>query len=118
MPWDGTPTGGFTTGTPWLPPIDTKNRNVEDQQRDPYSTLALFWRLIRTRHTFGPELRFLNAPENTIVFERGGHQIAVNFGDEPIGIYRTGELMAQARPGDGADRAVLPPHGGWIALQR
>jgi alpha-glucosidase len=118
MPWDDSPTGGFTTGSPWLPPIDTNNRNVENQQRDPYSTLALFWRLIRTRHTFGPELRFLNAPKDTLVFERGGHQIAVNFGDEPFGIYRTGELIAQARPGDGADRAVLPPHGGWIALQR
>jgi alpha-glucosidase len=118
MQWDDSPSGGFTTGTPWLAPIDPEQRNVAQQQKDPQSTLALFWRLIRTRQTLGPELRFLHAPPRTLVFERGGHQIAVNFGDEPVGVYRTGELIAQARPGDGADRAVLPAHGGWIALQR
>jgi alpha-glucosidase len=118
MQWDDSPTGGFTIGTPWLPPIDPATRSVAAQQRDPHSVLALFWRLIRLRATLGRELRFLNAPPQTIVFERGGHQVAVNFGDEPVGIYRTGELIVQARPEDGADRAVLPPHGGWIARLR
>jgi glycosidase len=49
MQWDATPTGGFTTGTPWLPSVDPATRNVEDQSRDPGSLLSLYRRLIAAR---------------------------------------------------------------------
>ena len=42
MQWDASPTGGFTTGEPWLPPIDPAERNVEAQRGDPGSLLELY----------------------------------------------------------------------------
>jgi alpha-glucosidase len=49
MQWDGAPGGGFTTGTPWLPPIDPAERNVEAQRGDPDSLLEHYRRLIAER---------------------------------------------------------------------
>ena len=50
MQWDGSPSGGFTTGTPWLPVIDPAERNVADQSADPASLFSLYRRLIAARH--------------------------------------------------------------------
>ena len=49
MQWEASPTGGFTTGEPWLPPIDPEKRNVEAQRADPDSLLNYYRRLIETR---------------------------------------------------------------------
>jgi alpha-glucosidase len=49
MQWDSSPSGGFTTGTPWLPPVDPATRNVADQRDDPDSLLALYRDLIAWR---------------------------------------------------------------------
>ena len=49
MQWDGSPTGGFTTGTPWLPLVDPAERSVADQSRDAESLLSLYRRLIAVR---------------------------------------------------------------------
>jgi alpha-glucosidase len=49
MQWDGSPSGGFTTGTPWLPLVDPARRNVADQSADPASLLSLYRRLIAAR---------------------------------------------------------------------
>ena len=49
LQWDASPTGGFTTGEPWLPPIDSQERNVEAQQDDPDSLLNFYRRLILSR---------------------------------------------------------------------
>jgi alpha-glucosidase len=49
MQWDGSPLGGFTTGTPWLPAVDPTTRNVADQSADPASLLNLYRRLIAAR---------------------------------------------------------------------
>ena len=46
MQWDATPSGGFTTGEPWLPLVDPGERNVADQRDDPGSLLALDRELI------------------------------------------------------------------------
>jgi glycosidase len=46
MQWDHTATGGFTTGTPWLPMVDPEARNLADQRDDPDSLLTLYRRLI------------------------------------------------------------------------
>src|SRR5204863_294847 len=35
MQWDTSPTGGFTSGVPWLPAVDPAERNVEAQRDDP-----------------------------------------------------------------------------------
>jgi alpha-glucosidase len=42
MPWDSSPNAGFTAGEPWLPlGEDHSVKNVEAQERDPSSMLAL-----------------------------------------------------------------------------
>ncbi len=49
MQWDATPSGGFTTGRPWLPLVDPATRSVAGQTDDPESLLALYRRLIAAR---------------------------------------------------------------------
>ncbi len=49
MQWDGSPGGGFSTATPWLPLIDPETRNVANQAQDPKSLLSLYRRLISVR---------------------------------------------------------------------
>jgi alpha-glucosidase len=49
MQWDGTPSGGFTTGRPWLPLVDPAERSVADQREDPGSLLALYRDLLAWR---------------------------------------------------------------------
>ncbi|HVM25452.1 MAG TPA: alpha-amylase family glycosyl hydrolase [Candidatus Limnocylindrales bacterium] len=56
MQWDGSPTGGFTDGTPWLPLVDPASRSVEQQAGDPESLLSLYRRLIAARQA-SPALR-------------------------------------------------------------
>lgn len=49
MQWDASANGGFTTGTPWLPPGDTRQVNVASQTDDPASMFALYRRLLALR---------------------------------------------------------------------
>jgi alpha-glucosidase len=49
MQWDATPSGGFTTGKPWLPLVDPAERNVAGQREDPDSLLALYRDLLAWR---------------------------------------------------------------------
>lgn len=50
MPWDATPGGGFTTGTPWFPfAPGRESENVAVQLADPSSLLARYRSLIRVR---------------------------------------------------------------------
>lgn len=52
MRWDGSRTGGFTSGEPWLPMgNDVANRNVQKLKADRRSLLWLYKRLIELRHT-------------------------------------------------------------------
>jgi glycosidase len=54
MQWDPSPTGGFTSGKPWLPLVDPAERNVAAQSGDPGSLLNLYRRLISARRTCEP----------------------------------------------------------------
>jgi alpha-glucosidase len=115
MQWDSSSNGGFTTGTPWLPVGDGVTRSVADQERDPDSHLALVRRVIALRPELGRQVELVDSPPGTFVITRGDHVVAVNLGDEPRPVPAAGELVIEARPGDGADRDLIPPHGGWIA---
>ncbi len=49
--WDASPSGGFTTGTPWLPLHPERARvNAAVEADDPDSVLAYYRRLIALRH--------------------------------------------------------------------
>jgi alpha-glucosidase len=49
MPWDDSPSAGFTSGTPWLPLGDNAVSNVAALEDDPRSILTLYRRLIDLR---------------------------------------------------------------------
>ena len=48
MPWDGSPTGGFTTGKPWFQ-FAPGTANVAAQTGDPGSLLSHYRKLIQAR---------------------------------------------------------------------
>jgi alpha-glucosidase len=108
MQWDASPTGGFTTGKSWLPPIDPARRNVEAQRGDPGSLLELYRRLIALRRELGDGFRLLDAEPGVLAFERGGHTVAVNTTAEPRSA-PAGEPVLATHEGEG-----LPPHAGMI----
>jgi glycosidase len=57
MPWDASPGGGFTTGTPWFPFAPGQAEvNVAAQTKDPGSLLSRYRSLIRARKS-SPALR-------------------------------------------------------------
>ena len=80
MQWAPGPGGGFTTGTPWLPPADPDARNVESQLADPGSILALFRDLIARRRGLSGEPELLEAPAGVLAFRRGAHVIVIDLG--------------------------------------
>jgi alpha-glucosidase len=75
MPWDGTPTGGFTNGWPWLPLGDEHEIvNVAGLERDDNSILRLYRNLIQLRQNHGVlvsgKLEHVNADKNVLQYER------------------------------------------------
>jgi len=102
MPWDGSATGGFTSGTPWLPlNADRPTRNVAALRSDPLSILHLYRRLIalrreRTALSMGSYVA-ISSDNDLLAFERRHGDarilIALNFADRP----RTASLPPDAR---------------------
>ncbi|TML35328.1 MAG: alpha-amylase [Actinobacteria bacterium] len=80
MQWDASRTGGFTTGEPWLQPIDAEKRNVEAQRADPGSLLNHYRRLIQSRRELGSHFRLLDSPPGTLCYERNGHVVTIEAG--------------------------------------
>jgi glycosidase len=77
MQWDSSWAGGFTTGEPWLPPIDPAERNVEAQRADSGSLLNHYRRLIAARRELGSAFRILDSPPGTLSYERDGHVVTI-----------------------------------------
>jgi len=78
MQWDASSAGGFTTGRPWLPPVDTERRNVEAQRGTEDSLLELYRRLIHHRRELPRELRFVPAGPGVLAYERGDHVFRIS----------------------------------------
>jgi alpha-glucosidase len=111
MPWDASPSGGFTAEgvKPWLPVGRAAACNVADQRRDPDSVLSLCRRLLALRRAelSGQIARYerLAAGPGQWAYRVGGLTVITNFSDEPA-----------ARPADGAEillstSAASPDHG-------
>jgi len=84
MQWDESENGGFTTGKPWLPAVDPKERNVAAQREDPASLLNHYRRLIAHRRELGDGFRLLDSEPGKLAYERGGRVISVE-GDATSG---------------------------------
>jgi alpha-glucosidase len=114
MQWDASPTGGFTSGEPWLPIVDPVGRNVEAQRDDPGSLLELYRRLIEARRLLGDGFRLLEGFDGIVTFERPEHVVAINVtaGRQPAPVTSQPELTTNPDPlADG----WLAPHAGVIA---
>ena len=92
MQWDASTTGGFTTGTPWLPVVDAPTRNVEGQRDDPASLLCLYRSLIAARRASpalgrGEQRSLFGVAPDVLAWvrERDGERVlvALNVGDDP-----------------------------------
>jgi glycosidase len=113
MQWDATRNGGFTTGEPWLAPIDPERRNVAAQDADPASLLTFVRQLVRARRHLKGELRFLETGhDDVIAYERGEHGVALNLSGESRSAPITGGIVVATDPDETG--GALPPHGGGL----
>ena len=117
--WDDSESGGFTTGTPWLPVHPDRAVNVERQQSDPASMLNLVKELIRLRREelSEPDARYreVHVSPDLWVFDSGPLRVVANFSDStlPLADIAAGNaLVVSSGPlGDGA-HGLAP----WSAL--
>jgi len=108
MPWTSEPGAGFSTGRPWLRLApDVAVRNVETQESDPDSILALYRRLIAVRraspalHAGDLELLPHANPRLLAYLRRSGTDVAlivVNFGRRGARTQLTTGLAAEWEP--------------------
>jgi alpha-glucosidase len=120
MQWDATPSGGFTTGMPWLPVApETARINVEAQRSDPDSMLAFQRELIAIRRG-SPALRrgsyatLPDAPADVFAYVReddGERWIVIlNFGRGParvsLGAMGGGTVRISSDPSRATPKAV------------
>jgi len=92
MQWDSSATGGFTSGTPWLPVVDATTRNVEAQRADPKSLLSHYRRLIAARRASpalgrGDQRSLFGVAPDVLAWTREGDEervlVLLNVGDVP-----------------------------------
>jgi alpha-glucosidase len=117
MVWDSTAThGGFSTAQPWLTPADPPPPGAVQQRHDPGSTLSLTRQAISLRARLAAgDARVLPSAPGTVALQRGDHVVAINLSGEPADAPTAGQLLLEARSGDGANLSVIPAHGGWVA---
>jgi alpha-glucosidase len=113
MQWDGSATGGFTAGRPWLLPVDPADRNVALQREDPGSHLAFVRALIELRRELPPRYELIDAAEGLIAYRRGEHVVVINTTDGPLPAPVHGEPVLGTRPGAAAEGRIAG-HAGAI----
>lgn len=127
LPWHGDrPPYGFSTAADtWLPqPEGWAELTVEAEAADPDSMLALYRAAIAARREFspypGPEVRWLEAPEQVLRFARpGGVELVLNAGPEPLDLATLAGperrvVLASAPLSDGQ---VPPDAAVWLATE-
>jgi alpha-glucosidase len=92
MPWDATPSHGWSGQRPWLPwPSDADRLNVATEDADPSSVLHLYRRLLVARKASsaltGGSFTFLPSPPGALAYLRCAgtdrRATVVNFADRP-----------------------------------
>ncbi|HEX5896255.1 MAG TPA: alpha-amylase family glycosyl hydrolase, partial [Thermoleophilaceae bacterium] len=115
MQWDASPSGGFTTGEAWLPPVDPEKTNVVLQRDDPRSTLSLVRDLLTLRRLLGDGIELIDAPPGVLAYRRGEHTIAINTTGEPQRAPLDGDLVLETAPGSWSG-GRLDAHAAAITL--
>jgi glycosidase len=115
MQWDASESGGFTTGTPWLPLVDAAECNVADQREDRGSMLWLVRELIALRRELPADFELIEAADGVVAFRRGNFTIAVNTTAEALPAPTGGEVRIQTAPHALRD-GRLAAHAGLVAM--
>jgi alpha-glucosidase len=131
MRWDGSPSGGFSSATPWLPiGPDLARVNVAAQRDDPDSLLTLYRRLLELRRA-EPALSIgdcasMGAQGDAMSFVRDDGErrflIALNLGPEPARYateHRGRVLISTHAAGEGrhvGGTLELAPDEAFVAL--
>jgi alpha-glucosidase len=111
MQWSGEPSGGFTTGTGWLPPVDPEARSVAGQCGDPASVLELYRALIRLRRTLAGGIEIVEAgADGLLVYRRGDATVALNLGAGERRAATPGVVELATEPGVDPER-LAPGQG-------
>jgi alpha-glucosidase len=93
MPWDGSPSGGFTTGWPWLPLGDEHEIvNVAMLEQDKSSILQLYRKLIQLRRSHpslvSGTLESVSAENSLLRYLRSGDEdhivVMLNMGKDAV----------------------------------
>jgi alpha-glucosidase len=124
MPWDGSPSGGFTDGAarPWLPLGDTARRSVAAQREQPGSLLWFCRDLLSLRRgeLSGKitEYAALPAPDGLWCYQAGPLRVSANFTGHPAELPGpAGPVLlstAAAVAAEPAGRTVLRPWEGIV----
>ncbi|MFN8113781.1 MAG: alpha-amylase family glycosyl hydrolase [Solirubrobacterales bacterium] len=120
MQWDASDAGGFTSGDPWLEPVDPGTRNADAQTADGDSILNLFRRLIELRRGIEGDPVRTESPPETLVFDRGRHRIAINLGNgtATVALPEGASVVLETEPGTlrpGAGGVEVDGHGAIVA---
>ena len=114
LQWEPEPVrAGFTTGEPWLPPVDPLERSVSAQAAEEGSLLALYRALIALRPQLGPGLQMLEAAPGVVAYARGEAIVVVNTTQEARPSPAAGELVLESRP-RALSRGLLAAHGAAV----
>lgn len=121
MRWDASDSGGFTTGTPWLPIHPIAHQNVADQTADPTSMLSLVRGLIalRKRHLADPDstYRAIEVSSDSWVFASGPLRVSANFSEQPVPYDATGHPpVLSSRTVVGSATGTLGPWEAVVSL--
>ena len=116
MQWDASPAGGFTTGTPWLPPVDPELRNVEAQRGEPGSMLGFVRELIRVRRDLGEGFELLDPAPGLLAYRRGGRVVAINVTGRPQQAPVEAGAPVLATHTRALEDGMLAPHAGVVTV--
>ena len=123
MRWDASESGGFSTGTPWLPVHPIGSQNVEDEAKDPRSMLALVRALVgaRRRYLSDPTAgyREIAVSERSWVFDSGPLRVTANFSDAAASFDSTGEVVvSSAAVTEPVDGGLLGPWEARVVVRQ
>ncbi len=90
---------GFTSGHPWLPPVDPLRRSIAAQAGDPGSLLALYRELSALRPALGAGLTMVDAAPGVVAYARGDHLVVVNTEASALPCPGGGAPVLESAPG-------------------
>ena len=118
MQWESDPvTAGFTSGVPWLPPVDPQRRSVSAQAGRPGSVLELCRALIALRRDLNGAMEMVPASPGVVAYTRGRHLVAVNTTAAPQRLPAIGELVLESAEG-AVENGALAPNAAIVSLAR